>query len=219
MMYLKRYNIHIEAFTTQIGAVKLEKPFYEYNLKTAKESPLHCPDNETAQKMLFLLNEIVTAKDTIGCTVGCMATGVPVGLGEPVFEKLSANLAKAMLSINAAKGFEYGSGFNSANKKGSEINDLYTDNFRTQTNFSGGIQAGISNGNLIYFSVPFKPLSSIMQDQQSIDTDGNICTLKVSGRHDICAAPRVLPVVEAMTALTLADHFLRNKIMKPSCQK
>ena len=214
MMYLKKYNIHIEAFTTQIGTVKLEKTFYEYDLKMAKKNPLHCPDNETAKKMLSLLNETVTAKDTIGCTVGCMATGVPVGLGEPVFEKLSANLAKAMVSINAAKGFEYGSGFDSATKKGSEINDLYTDNFRTQTNFSGGIQAGISNGNPIYFSVPFKPLPSIMQDQQSIDTDGNTCTLKASGRHDICAAPRVLPVVEAMTALTLVDHFLKNEIIK-----
>jgi chorismate synthase len=211
MMYLKKYNIHIEAFTTQIGTAKLEKPFCEYDLEKAKENSLHCPDNKLAQKMLSILNETAAAKDTIGCTVGCVATGVPVGLGEPVFEKLSANLAKAMLSINAAKGFEYGSGFDSASKKGSEINDLYTDGFHTQTNFSGGIQAGISNGNPIYFSIPFKPLPSIMQDQQSIDTDGNICILKASGRHDICAAPRVLPVVKAMTAITLADHFLRNK--------
>jgi chorismate synthase len=211
MMYLKMYNIHIEAFTTQIGTVKLGKQFIEYDLKKARENSLHCPDNQLAQKMLAILNETAAINDTIGCTVGCMVTGVPVGLGEPVFEKLSANLAKAMLSINAAKGFEYGSGFDSASKKGSEINDLYTDNFKTKTNFSGGIQAGISNGNPIYFSVPFKPLPSIMQDQQSIDTDGNICVLKASGRHDICATPRVLPVVEAMAALTIIDHLLKNK--------
>jgi chorismate synthase len=208
MMYLKKYNIHIEAFTTQIGTAKLKKPFCEYDLEKAKENSLHCPDNETTQAMLSVLNETAAIKDTIGCAVGCVVNGVPAGLGEPVFEKLSANLAKAMLSINAAKGFEYGSGFNSACRKGSEINDLYTPDFSTKTNFSGGIQAGISNGNPIYFSVAFKPIPSIMQDQQSIDKDGNICVLKASGRHDICAAPRVTPVVEAMTALTIADHLL-----------
>jgi len=208
MMYLKKYNIDIEAFTIQIGSAKLEKCFCEYDLEKAKENSLHCPDSKTAQNMLSVLQETVSLKDTVGCTVGCMVRGVPAGLGEPVFEKLSANLAKAMLSINAAKGFEYGSGFDSAYRKGSEINDLYTDNFATKTNFSGGIQAGISNGNPIYFSVAFKPIPSIMQDQQSIDREGNISILKASGRHDICATPRVIPVVEAMTAITIADHLL-----------
>ena len=208
MMYLKRYNIHIEAFTTQIGSAKLEKPFYYCNLEKAKENPLHCPNEKTAQEMLAVLRETAESKDTVGSTVGCMAWGVPAGLGEPVFEKLSANLAKAMLSIPAAKGFEYGSGFDSAYRKGSEINDLYTENFCTKTNFSGGIQAGISNGNPIYFSVAFKPIPSIMQDQQSIDKQGTISILKASGRHDICASPRVLPVVEAMAAITIADHLL-----------
>jgi chorismate synthase len=208
MMYLKMYNIHIEAFTTQIGSAKLEKHFCEYDLKNAKENPLHCPDNKTAEKMLSVLQKTVTEKDTIGCTAGCIVKGLPAGLGEPVFEKLSANLAKAMLSINAAKGFEYGSGFDSAYRKGSEINDLYISDFQTKTNFSGGIQAGISNGNPVYFSVPFKPIPSIMQNQQSIDREGNTCILKASGRHDICATPRVIPVVEAMTAITIADHLL-----------
>ena len=208
MMYLKMYNIHIEAFTTQIGTVKLENHFCEYNLDEATKNSLHCPDNNLARQMLTVLKETAVLNDTIGCIVGCVVKGVPVGLGEPVFEKLSANLAKAMLSINAAKGFEYGSGFDSASKKGSEINDLYVDNFCTQTNFSGGIQAGISNGNPIYFSVPFKPIPSIMQNQQSIDKNGTLCVLKPSGRHDICAIPRVIPVVEAMTAITIADHLL-----------
>ena len=214
MMYLKMYNIHIEAFTTQIGTTKLEKHFCEYNLEEAKQNSLHCPDNNLAEKMLSILKGTAVLSDTIGCAIGCVVKGVPVGLGEPVFEKLSANLAKAMLSINAAKGFEYGSGFDSASKKGSEINDLYVDKFRTQTNFSGGIQAGISNGNPIYFSVPFKPIPSIMQDQQSIDKNGTLCVLKPSGRHDICATPRVLPIIEAMTAITIADHLLYHNAYK-----
>ena len=208
MMYLKMHYIHIEAFTTQIGTAKLEKQFCGYDLKKANENPLHCPDNQTAEKMRSVLEETFVEKDTIGCTVGCIVRGIPAGLGEPVFEKLSANLAKAMLSIHAAKGFEYGSGFDSAYRKGSEINDLYTQGFATKTNFSGGIQAGISNGNPIYFSVAFKPIPSIMQEQQSIDKKGNICILKAAGRHDICAVPRVIPVVEAMTAITIADHLL-----------
>ncbi len=208
MMYLKEYNINLEAFTTQIGNIKLENHFCSYNINEAKENILHCPDNNSAQKMLSLLEEVAILNDTIGCAIGCYINNVPAGLGEPVFEKLSANLAKAMLSINAAKGFEYGSGFDSANKKGSEINDLYTLDFQTKTNFSGGIQAGISNGNPIYFSVAFKPIPSIMQPQPSIDMEGNACMLEASGRHDICVAPRVIPVVEAMAAITIADHLL-----------
>ena len=208
MMFLNKYNIKIEAFTTQIGAIKLEKEFYLYDLEKAKENPFHCPDDKTALKMFFYLKVIADIKDTVGCVVGCLVNNVPVGLGEPVFEKLSANLAKAMLSINAAKGFEYGSGFNSAYKKGSEINDIYMSDFRTKTNFSGGIQAGISNGNPIYFSVPFKPVPSIRHEQPSVDKEGNPCIFKAYGRHDICVSPRVIPVVEAMTAITLADHLL-----------
>jgi chorismate synthase len=208
MMFLKKYNIHIEAFTIQIGNVKLKDHFCTCDSSEAKENALHCPDNTTAQEMLSLLKEISASKDSIGCIIGCVIHHLPAGLGEPVFDKLSANLARAMLSIHAAKGFEYGSGFYSATKRGSEINDLFTLDFRTKTNFSGGIQAGISNGNPVYFSVPFKPVSSIMQDQPSIDIDGNPCILKASGRHDICVAPRVIPVVEAMTAITLADHLL-----------
>ncbi|MDR0602963.1 MAG: chorismate synthase [Bacteroidales bacterium] len=208
MMFLKKYNIQIEAFTIQIGQVKLKDHFCSYNLATAQENALHCPDNATAQEMVSILKEVAASKDSIGCVIGCLINNIPAGLGEPVFDKLSANLAKAMLSIPAAKGFEYGSGFYSATKRGSEINDLFTYDFRTKTNFSGGIQAGISNGNPVYFSLPFKPIPSIMQEQPSIDLEGNPRVLKAAGRHDICAAPRVVPIVEAMTALTLADHLL-----------
>lgn len=208
-MFLQQYNIQIEAFTTQIGYIKIEEPFFKNNLLSANENPLHCPDNEIAANMLSFLEEIVKQKDSIGCKIACIIKNVPIGLGEPVFDKLSAVLAKAMLSINAAKGFEYGSGFDSVNKKGSEINDLFITNFQTKTNFSGGISAGISNGNSIYFSVAFKPIPSIMQDQPSIDLEGNPAILKASGRHDVCVSPRVLPVVEAMAAITIADHLLR----------
>lgn len=208
MMFLKQYNIHIEAFTTQIGHVKLKNHFCSYDSAEAQKNALHCPDNATAQEMLAFLSEIAVSKDSIGCVIGCLINNVPAGLGEPVFDKLSANLAKAMLSIPAAKGFEYGSGFLSASKRGSEINDLFTHDFHTKTNYSGGIQAGISNGNPVYFSVPFKPIPSIMQEQPSIDLDGNPCVLKAAGRHDVCVSPRVVPVVEAMAAITIVDHLL-----------
>ena len=213
-MFLNRFSIRIEAFTTQIGDVKLKEPFFQYKLQSANENTLHCPDTIISEKMLLLLKEIVEQKDSIGCKIGCMIENVPVGLGEPVFDKLSADLAKAMMSINAAKGFEYGSGFDSANKKGSEINDLFTNNFQIKNNFSGGIQAGISNGNPIYFSVVFKPIPTILQGQNSIDKKGHPATLKAVGRHDICVSPRVIPVVEAMAAITIADHLLRYKAYK-----
>ena len=214
MMFLNIYNIKIEAFTTQIGNVKVEEPFFENNLQSAKENVLHCPDNAVSEQMLFLLREIAEQKDSIGCKIGCIIENLPVGLGEPIFDKLSADLAKAMMNINAAKGFEYGSGFDSASRKGSEINDLFIENFQTKTNFSGGIQAGISNGNPIWFSVAFKPIPTIMQDQESIDKKGNPATLKAIGRHDVCVSPRVIPVVEAMAALTIADHLLRYNAYK-----
>ncbi len=213
-MILKQYAIQIEAFTTQIGQFKVKEPFYLNNLQSANENVLHCPDNNIASQMLSLLQEIAKEKDSIGCKISCIIGNSPIGLGEPVFDKLSADLAKAMLSINTAKGFEYGSGFDSADKRGSQINDLFSNNFQTKTNFSGGIQAGISNGNPIYFSVAFKPIPSIMQDQSSIDLEGNSAVLKATGRHDICVSPRVLPVVEAMAAITIADHLLRYNAYK-----
>lgn len=212
MMLLRRYNIHIETYTTQIGKIKWEHSLEEID-SIAKENSLHCPDSLIAQ-MLDELEKTAENKNTTGCKVGCVVKNVPVGLGEPVFDKLSADLAKAMMSIPAAKGFEYGLGFDFAEKQGSETNDVFLPNFRTKTNFSGGIQGGISNGETIYFSVVFKPIPSIMQHQSTVNTKGEPCVLQAKGRHDICAAPRVLPVVEAMTALTLADHLLRNEVVK-----
>jgi len=209
MMLLKQYNIHIEAYTTQIGKVKWEHSLEEIE-GMIEENNLHCPDTVVAQQMLDELEETAKNKNTIGCKVGCVVKNVPVGLGEPVFDKLSANLAKAIMSIPAAKGFEYGLGFEAAEKQGSEANDIFLPNFRTKTNFSGGIQAGISNGEPIYFSVAFKPIPSIMQDQPTVNTNGEFCILHGTGRHDICAAPRVLPVVEAMAALTLADQLIND---------
>jgi chorismate synthase len=209
MMLLKQYHIEIKAYTTQIGSEKWSHSLEEIGI--VEENNLHCPDLEIAQEMLNELEKTMQNNDTVGCKVGCVVKNVPVGLGEPVFDKLSADLAKAMLSIPAAKGFEYGLGFAAAEKHGSEANDIFTADFRTKTNFSGGIQGGISNGEPIYFSVAFKPIPSLMQDQPTVNTKGEPCILHGKGRHDICAAPRVLPVVEAMAALTLADHLLRNE--------
>ena len=207
-MLLKHYHIEIEAYTTQIGKVKWEHSLEEID-EIIAENSLHCPDAAIARQMLEELEKTTENKDTIGCKVGCVVKNVPVGLGEPVFDKLSANLAKTMMSIPTAKGFEYGLGFEAAEKTGSEANDIFLPNFRTKTNFSGGIQAGISNGENIYFSVAFKPIPSLMQDQPTVNTKGESCILHGKGRHDICAAPRVLPVVESMTALVLADCLLR----------
>ncbi|MCL2132123.1 MAG: chorismate synthase, partial [Lentimicrobiaceae bacterium] len=208
MMWLKRYAVHIEAYTTQIGNVKWEHSLEEIG-DTVAENSLHCPDSLLAKQMLEELEQTMKNKDSVGCKVGCVVKNVPIGLGEPVFDKLSAHLAKAIMSIPAAKGFEYGLGFEAAAKHGSEVNDILLPNFHTKTNFSGGIQAGISNGETIYFSAAFKPIPSILQDQPSVNMHGEPCVLQGKGRHDICAAPRVLPVVEAMAALTLADFLLR----------
>ena len=213
MMLLKQFNIQIEAYTTQIGNIKWTHSLEEMGA-TVEENSLHCPDSALAQQMLDELEKTMQNKNTVGCKVGCVLKNVPVGLGEPVFDKLSADLAKSMLTIPAAKGFEYGLGFDAAEKYGSEVNDIFLPNFHTQTNFSGGIQAGISNGEPIYFSVAFKPIPSIMQDQFTVNKQGQSCVLQGKGRHDICAAPRVLPVVESMAALTVADHLLRNKMIK-----
>lgn len=208
MMLLRKYHIDIKAYTTQIGSVKWTHSLEEIEDVKAENS-LHCPDSELGQQMLEELEKTTNNKNTIGCKVGCVLKNVPVGLGEPVFDKLSANLAKAMMCIPAAKGFEYGLGFAAAERQGSDANDVFLPDFHTKTNFSGGIQAGISNGEPIYFSVAFKPIPSLMQAQPTVNTQGEACILQGNGRHDICVAPRVLPVVEAMAAMTVADHFLR----------
>ncbi len=209
MMLLKQQHIHIQAFTTQIGNVSIPK---NIDFNAVNSNPLRCPDAETSEQMMKLLHQIASEKDSIGAQVICRVENLPIGLGEPVFDKLNADLSKALMSIPAAKGIEFGIGFDAARMKGSEYNDLYKENFKTHTNHAGGIQAGISNGEILYFSMAFKPIPSIMKDQQSINKQGKKAIYKAGGRHDICVVPRVLSIVEAMTALVLADHLLRNKI-------
>jgi len=216
-LYLRHLNVSIQAYVSQVGNIKLEKKYQDLDLSKTEESIIRCPDAATAYKMVSYIEDIRKEGDTIGGIVSCVVKGTPVGLGEPVFDKLHADLGKAMLSINAVKGFEYGEGFNSINFKGSELNDAFTSTdgkVNTTTNHSGGIQGGISNGQDIYFNVAFKPVATIMQDQQSIDKDGNETTVKGKGRHDPCVLPRAVPIVESMAALVLVDHILRNKTSK-----
>lgn len=207
-------GLKIVAYTASVGEIKLDKTFQELDLGQIENNPVRCPDPETAQKMEAYIREIRSQGDTVGGVVECVIQNVPVGLGEPVFDKLHAELGKAMLSINAVKGFEYGSGFAGTAMKGSEHNDLFNPDGSTKTNNSGGIQGGISNGMNIYFRVAFKPVATIMQKQQTIDSKGEILEMQGKGRHDPCVVPRAVPIVEAMAALVLADYFLLNRISK-----
>jgi chorismate synthase len=217
-LLLAQQGVQITAYVSQVGKLKLEKAYSELNLALAEENAVRCPDPETAEQMFTYIDGIRKQGDSVGGIVDCVATGVPVGWGEPVFDKLHAELGKAMLSINAVKGFEYGSGFAGVEQLGSEHNDeFYTDEsgrVRTKTNQSGGIQGGISNGEDIYFRTAFKPVATIMQDQDSVDVNGQPVTVSGKGRHDPCVVPRAVPIVEAMAALVLADLYLRDKVAK-----
>jgi chorismate synthase len=216
-LYLKHLNVSIQAYVSQVGHIKLEKKYQDLDLSKTEESIIRCPDAATAYNMVSYIEDIRKEGNTIGGIVSCVVKGTPIGLGEPVFDKLHADIGKAMLSINAVKGFEFGEGFNSINFKGSELNDAFTltdGKVNTTTNHSGGIQGGISNGQDIYFNVAFKPVATIMQDQQSVDKDGNETIVKGKGRHDPCVLPRAVPIVESMAALVLVDHILRNKTSK-----
>lgn len=211
---LDHYGIRIQAFTSQVGAIALTGNYRDYDLRLTESNPVRCPDNEKAAEMEALIHEVRSQGDTIGGVITCVAYGVPVGLGEPVFGKLHAALGNAMLSINAAKGFEYGDGFEGTKYRGSERNDLfYNDNgqIRTRTNHSGGIQGGISNGEDIYFRVAFKPVATVLMEQPTVTVEGEETTLCARGRHDACVVPRAVPIVEAMTAITLLDYVLLNK--------
>ncbi|KAB7732937.1 chorismate synthase [Rudanella paleaurantiibacter] len=214
-MLLESLGVTVQAYVSAVGTMKLETPYQALNLATAEENAVRCPDPVVAEQMFTYIDEIRKKGDSIGGVVSCVVTGVPAGWGEPVFDKLHAELGKAMLSINAVKGFEYGSGFAGAELTGSAHNDaMYTDTdgrVRTRTNFSGGIQGGISNGEDIYFRVAFKPVATIMQDQESVDVNGEPVTVSGKGRHDPCVVPRAVPIVEAMTALVLADMWLRSR--------
>ncbi len=203
--------ISIQAFVSSVGNIFVNKPYQELNLSKTEDTMIRCPDPETAKKMIQLIKEIKKQGDTIGGTITCVIKNIPAGLGEPVFDKLHAELGKAMLSINAVKGFEYGSGFCGTKMKGSEHNDQFNRDGTTKTNLSGGIQGGISNGMDIYFRVAFKPVATIMQKQTSIDNQGKKIILDAKGRHDPCVVPRAVPIVEAMTALVLADYMLINR--------
>lgn len=214
---LSRSGISIHAYVSQIGPVSLEQPYASLDLSSTYESIVRCPHKDTAAAMEKEIKAVQAAGNTLGGIISCVVQGVPAGLGEPVFDKLHADLGKAMLSINAVKGFEYGSGFAAAGMKGSEHNDHFLkegEKIKTITNHSGGIQGGISNGEDIYFRTAFKPVATIMQDQPTVDREGNATTLQGKGRHDPCVVPRAVPIVEAMTALVIADHWLRNKIAK-----
>jgi chorismate synthase len=215
-LLLKKSGIDIKAFVSQVGEIKA--PDYKsLDLSKTEDNIVRCPDSATAEKMIALIDQVRLDRDTIGGIVTGVIRNSPVGLGEPVFDKLHAALGHAMLGINAVKGFEYGSGFEGVKQRGSQHNDeFYNDGerIRTRTNHSGGVQGGISNGEDIYFNVAFKPVATIMQDQQSVDKAGNEVTVSGKGRHDPCVVPRAVPIVEAMAALVMADFLLLNKTSK-----
>ena len=206
--------IAITGYVSSVGDLTLEKPYQELDFNTVDSNLVRCPDAEMASKMIAKIKEVKKQGDTIGGIITCVIQNVPVGLGEPVFDKLHAQLGKAMLSINAVKGFEFGSGFKGATMNGSEHNDLFNQDGTTKSNLSGGVQGGISNGMDIYFRVAFKPVATIMQKQQTINSKGEKIEMQGKGRHDPCVVPRAVPIVEAMAALTIADFWLANKLSK-----
>ena len=207
-------SMNINAFVSSVGDIFIDKPYQELDFTKTESNIVRCPDEESAKKMIDKIKEIRKAGDTIGGTITCVAQNIPVGLGEPIFHKLHVELGKAMLSINAVKGFEFGSGFCGARMKGSEHNDIFNADGSTRTNLSGGIQGGISNGMDIYFRVAFKPVATIMTNQQTINSKGEETEIMGKGRHDPCVVPRAVPIVEAMTALVLADYYLINRTRK-----
>lgn len=216
-MLLNHHGIRINAFVSQVGDIALNKPYRELDLEESEKNIVRCPDPVIAEKMIDFIDQVRRDRDTVGGIVSCVAQHVPTGLGEPVFDKLHAELGKAMLSINAVKGFEYGSGFAGVAMRGSEHNDLFYQEegkVKTKTNHSGGIQGGISNGEDIYFRVAFKPVATIMQDQESLNEAGESAVVSGKGRHDPCVVPRAVPIVEAMCALVLADHLLLKRFNK-----
>jgi chorismate synthase len=216
LLLRKTAGVEINAYVSKVGT--LEAPHYtQLDLSKTEDNIVRCPDAATAEKMIALIDQVRLDRDTIGGIVTCVIRNTPVGLGEPVFDKLHAELGKAMLSINAVKGFEYGSGFEGTTLRGSQHNDEFYkegDRIRTRTNHSGGIQGGISNGEDIYFKVAFKPVATIMQDQPSVDKQGNETVVSGKGRHDPCVVPRAVPIVESMAALVLADFYLRSRVSK-----
>ncbi len=217
-LLLQTLGVSVQAYVSQVGVLKLEKEYSTLDLSLTDNNAVRCPDPEMAALMYSYIDDVRKQGDSIGGVVSCVVAGAPVGWGEPVFDKLHAELGKAMLSINAVKGFEYGSGFGGVELLGSAHNDVfYTDQagrVRTRSNHSGGVQGGISNGEDIFFKVAFKPVATIMQDQESVNEAGQSVLVSGKGRHDPCVLPRAVPIVEAMAALVLVDFYLRNKSTK-----
>ena len=207
-------QIKVQAYVSRVGDIKLEKHYSELDLEKTENNIVRCPDSVTAEKMEKLIKTIRKEGDTVGGIITCVIKNVPTGLGEPVFDKLHAQLGKAMLSINAVKGFEYGSGFESSKFKGSKHNDIFRKDGSTLTNYSGGVQGGISNGMDIYFKVAFKPVATVMKKQKTINKDGEEVVLEAKGRHDPCVLPRAVPIVESMAALVIADYLLIKRTNK-----
>ena len=211
---LRQLGVSINAYTSQVGDVALDRDYTKYNFAEIEHNPVRCPDPIAAQRMEQLISEVKAEGDTIGGVVTCVVKNCPKGIGEPEFGKLHAMLGAAMLSINAAKGFEYGEGFSCATSRGSRQNDAFVaegGDIHTSTNHSGGIQGGISNGEDIYFRTAFKPTATILQEQKTVDSTGNSAILQAHGRHDPCVVPRAVPIVEAMTAMVILDYIMLNK--------
>ena len=215
-MVLRNKGIRITAYTSQVGGIALDKSYAELDFQEIERNPVRCPDPEKAEAMAQLISEVKADGDTIGGIITCVIEGCPVGLGEPVFHKLHAQLGAAMLGINAVKGFEYGEGFAGVTARGSEQNDVFMPapqgGITTLTNHSGGIQGGLSNGQDIFFRVAFKPVATLLREQQTVDRQGNATTLKARGRHDPCVLPRAVPIVEAMAAMVILDNFMLNNM-------
>ncbi len=214
---LSKFSISATAFVSQIGNIHLKKHYTDLNFTNIETSEVRCPDKAISEEMIKTIKNTAKVGDTLGGEITCVIKNVPPGLGEPVFNKLNADLAHAIMGINAVKGFEIGSGFGSASMMGSDHNDIFINDdsgIHTKTNFSGGIQGGISNGEDIYFRVTFKPVATLMKDQQTVDIQGNKTILEGKGRHDVTVVPRAVPIVEAMAALVIADHLLLNKAVK-----
>ncbi len=214
-LILKQVGVSINAFVYRVGEIQLDKTYHELDLNKIDSNIVRCPDGTVAEQMIARIEEAGRNHDTVGGVVQCVVQGVPIGLGEPVFNKLHADLGHAMLGINAVKGFEYGSGFDGTKLSGSEHNDIFVktdDGIRTKTNHSGGVQGGISNGEDIYFNVAFKPIATLLKEQQTINKKEEQTTINPKGRHDPCVLPRAVPIVEAMAAMVIVDHYLLNKV-------
>ena len=213
-LVLRQLGVSVQAYTSQVGSIALDRDYRKYDLSLTETNAVRCPDEDKAREMEALITQMKAEGDTIGGIITCVIKGCPIGIGEPEFGKLHAALGAAMLSINAVKGFEYGEGFDGVTARGSEQNDVFCSqegHITTRTNHSGGIQGGISNGQDIYCRIAFKPVATILTEQETVDIEGNATTFKAQGRHDPCVLPRAVPIVESMAAMTILDYILLRK--------